>query len=135
MTKRGRPKHYQIVHKKAWTDKWGKHHKASSYKRKVPKRGVSPKTVRYREERKRLIKKFGGKCQICGTRSGLNFHHIRPTELYGVGRGSWERLTDVKRNPKSYRLLCNSCHKKFHKRYGEKAINGELLKEMREEVK
>jgi hypothetical protein len=39
MIKRGRPKHYQIVHKKAWTDRWGKKHKASSYRRRVPKRG------------------------------------------------------------------------------------------------
>ena len=41
----------------------------------------------------------------------LEFAHIQPTNLSGMGRGKSERLKDIKNNPKCYVLLCQDCHK------------------------
>lgn len=68
--------------------------------------------------RRRLIKQFGGKCQNCGGTRNLMFAH-RHGAPYNFpkgranGRGSVRRLTDVKREPHLYLLLCGSCHKRY----------------------
>lgn len=53
---------------------------------------------------------YGGKCWICGSTDKLEFAHIIPTGLYGMGRGKRNRLKDVINNPECYALLCNYCH-------------------------
>lgn len=66
----------------------------------------------YRRELKRLRKEFGGVCQNedCGSVLGLEFAHVKPTGLNGRGRGTPQRVHDIKRNPTHYRLLCRRCH-------------------------
>jgi hypothetical protein len=66
-----------------------------------------------RKLRARLVAQLGGKCRDCPKTTGLEFAHVRPTELSGPGRGQNERLYDVKRNPDCYTLLCGGCHWKF----------------------
>lgn len=59
-----------------------------------------------KRRRRVLVNRFGGKCCVCGSRSGLEFAHVRRTKLRGLGRGRKERLIDVSRHPESYRLTC-----------------------------
>lgn len=64
----------------------------------------------HRAKRAQAIAERGGACEECGSTYRLEFAHIRPTGLVGPGRGYNERVLDVMRNPKSYRLLCHNCH-------------------------
>lgn len=59
------------------------------------------KWIRYRE---RVLRKYGGKCAICGSKERLQVHHLR----YIQDRKAWEypfRLLMV---------LCADCHRKAH---------------------
>lgn len=56
--------------------------------------------------KKKLIKQFGGKCIICGSIKNLEFAHLKPTKLKGIGRGRKERYYDVLKNPDCYVLTC-----------------------------
>lgn len=55
---------------------------------------------------------YGSKCMNpeCETIFTLEFCHIRPTYLKGMGRGSMERSNDIAANRRCYCLLCRSCH-------------------------
>ena len=69
----------------------------------------------YRHSRRfALIAARGGKCEVpnCPVRDArvLEFAHISPTGLSGIGRGSDRRYLDVEKNPGSYRLLCWQHH-------------------------
>lgn len=67
--------------------------------------------LRYRRAlRERLVNQHGGKCRRCGSTFALQFAHVYQTELKGMGRGRYERLIDVIRNPDAYTLLCPHCH-------------------------
>ena len=55
------------------------------------------------------------RCEICGSQFSLEFHHLRGTKVRGRGRGSWERLNDIRLNPDAYILLCDNCHAMEHK--------------------
>lgn len=61
-------------------------------------------------------KLLGGKCDICGEKEDLTFHHIIPCGL-GRSRGSdyraWTLFLDYDDN--NLRLLCNSCHVELHR--------------------
>lgn len=56
--------------------------------------------------KKKLLRQFGGKCVVCGTTDNLEFAHVKPTNLNGVGRGRKERYYDILKNPKCYALTC-----------------------------
>ena len=60
-----------------------------------------------------LKKLFGGKCKNCGTEEKLEFAHVKPTDLNGMGRGKITRYYDIKNYPDCYTLLCDKCHKLF----------------------
>lgn len=63
-----------------------------------------------------LREKRGNKCEICGNVVNLQFAHIhgKETKLTGKrGRGRKERYYDIIKNPKSYVLLCEKCHKLY----------------------
>lgn len=61
------------------------------------------------------------KCGVCGSRTGIQFAHLEPTGLNGMGRGGQRRYIDIKRNPTKYIPLCggpngrNGCHSMFDK--------------------
>ena len=57
-----------------------------------------------------LIEAYGGKCEACPETCDLEFAHIKPTKCKGMGRGKYRRLRDILAHPKSYRLLCMTCH-------------------------
>jgi hypothetical protein len=67
----------------------------------------------YRKKRDEMIGRFGGCCEVCGSFEHLEFAHKRGTGLNGIGRGSWQRINDVVKNPDAYRLLCKPCHRAF----------------------
>lgn len=68
--------------------------------------------------RERAMALLGGPwCQECGLRERprtpgvrLEFAHAAPTKIKGRGRGTYQRLRDVERNPGACRLLCRPCH-------------------------
>jgi len=70
----------------------------------------SNKWIKTRMEK--LRKEFGGKCVMASEycEGDLEFAHISPTTLSGVGRGRKERLYDILRNKGSYTLLCHGHH-------------------------
>jgi hypothetical protein len=65
------------------------------------------------EYRRRLKKRardlFGNRC-ACGATEELQFAHVRPTGLCGMGRGLTHRYLDVLKHPKHYKLECRPCH-------------------------
>jgi formate-dependent nitrite reductase cytochrome c552 subunit len=78
---------------------------------------MTKRSLYQRRWRKRLkselIRQLGGKCRDCRRKTGLQFAHVRPTGLSGPGRGTNERLLDVRRNLDCYTLLCPVCHVRF----------------------
>ena len=69
---------------------------------------------------RQLRKDFGDKCTKCDMAEKgdpknptLEFAHLKPTKLNGRGRGSLHRYYDIRKNPKSYALMCTACHFKF----------------------
>jgi len=55
-----------------------------------------------------------GRCQKCGELNDvLEFAHVQPTGLSGMGRGLTERYLDVLKNPECYALMCKPCHKEY----------------------
>jgi hypothetical protein len=75
-------------------------------------------TARYRallHERVKVL--LGDRCQHCGLSETedagpirLEFAHVALTGVKGRGRGSYQRLRDVEKNPESYLVLCRPCH-------------------------
>jgi 5-methylcytosine-specific restriction endonuclease McrA len=61
----------------------------------------------------KLKQRFGGKCRVCGSLTGLQFAHVKDTKLSGAGRGKFARYYDIMNNPDSYVLLCHTCHRAF----------------------
>lgn len=56
----------------------------------------------WKTKRRRLIEKAGLRCQICGSATNLNVHHI-----------TYDRL--LHEDDEDLIVLCNSCHEKAHK--------------------
>ena len=56
--------------------------------------------------RERLITSRGGKCEVCGSTSNLQVHHIS----YKYGNAPWEYPDD------NFLVLCKKCHEKVHGR-------------------
>lgn len=68
-------------------------------------------TLYVRRERERLLQEYGACCKSCGGTDQLEFAHEKLTEIWGLGRGSYSRIKDVKDHPDAYTLLCQPCHK------------------------
>jgi len=70
------------------------------------------------KKRMNLILDYGDICYLClqskGFDSNLEFHHLRPTGLQGMGRGFDNRIRDIANNPDKYITLCRECHEKVH---------------------
>lgn len=62
-----------------------------------------------------LREKHGNKCHFkgCEQQYELQFAHIRPTNLNGMGRGRNERYYDIIRNPDAYILMCKDHHEMY----------------------
>lgn len=67
----------------------------------------------YRKQREAMMVRFGNSCLFCGAKEQLEFAHTDKTGVMGLGRGSYWRITDVKRFTNCYILLCRSCHLSF----------------------
>lgn len=93
---------------------------------------TSPRNLLAKRHRKELIEKFGEKCQNsrCGATYDLEFAHVKPTGLRGRGRGRKERISDVRKHPECYRLLCGACHELFDDGGLELNENGEIVEVM-----
>ena len=78
---------------------------------------TNERNKRAKLQRKKLIERFGGKCQNpnCGSTSELQFAHVEPTELSVIrrGRGRKERLSDISKRPECFAFLCEGCHRAF----------------------
>jgi hypothetical protein len=63
----------------------------------------------------------GNKCEHCGEllafddsgRPNLTWAHIKETGLRGPGRGLPNRVVDIRKYPRRYKLLCWPCHRKL----------------------
>jgi hypothetical protein len=68
-----------------------------------------------KERMKKLRIERGNECvmksEYC--EGQLEFAHIAPTTISGMGRGRKERVYDIIRNPKSYTLLCRKHHLEY----------------------
>ena|ERR1700733_14214747 len=90
----------------------------------IPEFQVRPiKPLAYANRRVASLREArGNKCEDCGATGTddkpLEFAHLKPTGLCGRGRGQTQRATDILKNPDSYALLCNKCHRKRDKRGG-----------------
>lgn len=57
---------------------------------------------------------YRNECWYCGSADSLEFAHRHGMEtLRGAGRGSSERIGDIRRNPLNYLLLCKDCHQEY----------------------
>ena len=52
-------------------------------------------------------------CEECHSQNQLEWAHLKPTNLNGMGRGRNARILDIMSNPDCYRLLCRKCHAKL----------------------
>jgi len=73
---------------------------------------LHPSTIWRKKLRKKLKKEYGNICNYpkCDSTDRLEFAHICNTKLCGQGRGSKERIRDVRDNPHAYVLLCHRHH-------------------------
>lgn len=62
---------------------------------------------------RKLRAKFGDACQECGADEHLEFAHKIGFRRSGNNRGRNARILEVKKHPRRFRLLCNSCHQKY----------------------
>lgn len=72
---------------------------------------------------KRVYKKFNYTCQKCGNKNNIHAHHI-------------ENFCDNKKdrtNIDNGVVLCEKCHREFHKKYGQRGNNKKQLEEFLEE--
>ena len=72
---------------------------------------------RWKNRRKEAIKKLGGKCAHCGSKSNLEFNH-KKRDGKKAAIAKWSSMSDDKfaAELKKTELLCNSCHKKVTKK-------------------
>lgn len=62
--------------------------------------------------RQKLIKAFGGFCWLCfEEHEKYEFAHIKETKVNGWGRGRNKRYCDILKNPNSFALFGEECHK------------------------
>jgi hypothetical protein len=63
----------------------------------------------------KLREEMGGRCAIESEycEGQLEFAHISPTTVSGMGRGRKERLYDILRNKECYTLLCHAHHEQY----------------------
>jgi hypothetical protein len=62
------------------------------------------KSPRWKELKKQALIKSGNKCQVCNSSLKLNVHHREYPKIWGE-------------EPQSFlTVLCNKCHKLFHKK-------------------
>lgn len=75
-------------------------------------------TARWTRRRLQALRaEFGGRCHLClKADTELEFSHLAPTGLSGMGRGRYERLYDILRYPFNYWLLCVPCHREFDRK-------------------
>lgn len=77
-------------------------------------------TSRYKEWRKSVFERDDYTCQICEVRgSELNAHHIK----------SYSENKEIRTNISNGVTLCKPCHVGFHKAYGRKNIDENMLTE------
>jgi DNA-directed RNA polymerase subunit RPC12/RpoP len=102
---------------------------AEWYSRMADSEGIRRR--RYVETRRiaDLREARGNQCRRCGSRVKLEFAHVKPTKVKGMGRGQQVRYGDIKRNPDAYELLCRDCHRAFDRKGGYNAFFGLLLVE------
>lgn len=76
---------------------------------------TKPRTLAWvKRERRRLVKLLGGKCERCGLRRKLEFHHTRPRYWIASQLNRWQRLAEYKRDIARghIELLCTWCNKR-----------------------
>ena len=76
---------------------------------------LPPERIALTEKFNNLRKEFGNRCEFCGYTSELEFAHILPTGLMGMGRGKKKRYYNIVNHKPDYLLLCKDCHRKFDK--------------------
>ena len=66
---------------------------------------------------KENIKKFFGKCSICGKNRGLTVHHKfkKRVSFYNIPNKDIIRLYKTNSFDKFYDVLCYNCHQKLHR--------------------
>lgn len=85
------------------------------------------------ERRKKLVSKFGNKCQICGYDryiGALEFHHLEPEKKdpsFSEGFDSGRSLKILIKEAKKCILVCANCHREEHagvsKRQRKRPVN------------
>lgn len=71
---------------------------------------------RYRERRAWALKLLGSKCEHCGTKKNLNFHHRNPSEKSVDISSVFSRWSIAKLTEELAKciLLCADCHLEHH---------------------
>lgn len=76
------------------------------------------------KKRLELILEYGDICYMCLQPnlldSNIEFHHIHPTAISGMGRGYDNRIRDIIKHKDCYITVCRSCHEKLHGYHGYK---------------
>lgn len=68
----------------------------------------------YRKRLRRRVRRLlGHQCVVCQSTKRIEYAHIKPTTVRGVGRGLARRYRDILINHTSYIPMCHSCHVGF----------------------
>lgn len=55
------------------------------------------------------------RCDFCGTKENLTFHHVDPsTKLFSISRAGSKALSTIKREIRKCIPLCHNCHTNTH---------------------
>ena len=64
-----------------------------------------------------LLEEYGNCCSVClgkvCNNEKLEFAHIKPTGLNGMGRGKTIRMHDIIKNKDCYALMGQVCHRRY----------------------
>jgi predicted HNH restriction endonuclease len=81
------------------------------------------KSPRWKELKNQALLKSGNKCQVCNSSFKLNVHHREYPKLWGE-------------EPQSFlTVLCNKCHKLFHKKTSVKKPKGKRRNRLEKRLK
>jgi hypothetical protein len=103
------------------------------YHRQKAKNGIDPICALRTGKKEKLVKIFGGCCQLCGynkTLRNLAFHHLRDKKFPLSSRAFQFAWKKILKEAKKCVLVCHNCHGEIH----DGLVEAEVIDKLHENV-